>query len=108
MQRVRPLHHRHAFIVAQLPRQHAVPGVDGIDVFRPALQQTVREPADIAAEVGADHARYIELECIQRMGELSPGAGDEFFWGPHMWHTISVHAQVRIFSSATSGGGELS
>ena len=74
MQGIGAFHGDDAVVGAEFPVQRAVAGVDGIDEFRPALQQAVGEAPDIAAEVGADETGDLEDELIECMFELEPGA----------------------------------
>lgn len=40
-------------IVSQFPGECAVPGVDRVNFFCTMMEETIGEPADVAAEVGA-------------------------------------------------------
>ena len=51
------LHHDDARIVAELPIQHAITGINRKDFGSAALKQTIGEPASAAAEIGADFSR---------------------------------------------------
>src|SRR5436189_43787 len=53
---VGPLHDNDPRVLAEFPFQHAVAGVDGVNLRRPPLEEAVGEPAGVAAEVGADEA----------------------------------------------------
>ena len=77
MQSIRPFHGDDAIIGTEFPGQGAVAGVDGIHEFRPALQEAICEPPNIAAEIGGNKACDIELELVEGMFELETGARDE-------------------------------
>ena len=68
----------HAGVVAEFPGELAVAGVEGEDVLSAALEQAIGEPADVAAEVGADEIRHVQGEGVERGGEFEPAAGDEW------------------------------
>ena len=72
MQHIRPLHHHHTIISAQAIVQLAVAGVDRVHLRRAVLQQAIREPADVAAEIRADEPGHIHTKFAQRMFKLHP------------------------------------
>ena len=64
----------HARIVAQFPVELAVADVDRLDSRRAALQQAIGESAGGRAHVQADAPAHVDLEMIQRRGQLEPAA----------------------------------
>jgi hypothetical protein len=64
----------HALVIPQPPVELAMADVDGVYAPRAPLQQHVGEAAGRGAEVERRAARRIELEMIERMGELGAAA----------------------------------
>ena len=73
---VRPLHRDDPRIAAQRLGELAAPDVEGVDAARAALQQDVGEAAGRRADVEADAARRVDLERIERGGQLVAAAAD--------------------------------
>ena len=73
---VRPLHHRDARVVADLPRELAVPHVDRHHPSGARLQQAVGEPARGRPGVEAIAVTGIDGEPIEGRPELLSPAGD--------------------------------
>ncbi len=63
-----------AVVLAELPRQFTVGGVDAVDLGRAVLEQAVGESAGGAAEVGAGEAGRVEAELGQGVVEFEPAA----------------------------------
>ena len=74
LQHVHPLRHHPTIISVQAIIQLAVAGVDRENLRRAVLQQAIREPANIAAEVRADEPGHINAKLAQRMLKLHPRA----------------------------------
>ena len=74
MQHIRPFHHHHPLISAQAIIQHAVAGVDRVNLLRTMLEQAIRKPADVAAEISTDEPGHIHAKLAQRMFKLHPRA----------------------------------
>ncbi len=77
MHGVRPLHDEDARVLAELPFEHPVAGVDGVDLRRVALEHAVGEPPGVRAQVGANAPGHLDAESNDRVLEFQPGAGDE-------------------------------
>ena len=73
---VGPLHRDHARIVAQRLGELATPDVEGVHANGATLQQHVREAAGRGAHVERRQAGRIDLEGVERRGQLVAAAAD--------------------------------
>ena len=73
---VRALHRDDPRVAPQRLRELAAADVEGVDASRAALQQDVGEAARRGADVEGDQARRIDLEGVERGGQLVAAAAD--------------------------------
>jgi hypothetical protein len=64
----------HAVVLAELPRELAVGGVDAVDLGRAVLEQAIGEAAGGTAKVGAGEPGRVEAELGQGVVEFEPAA----------------------------------
>ena len=71
---VRPLHHGHARVLAQGPRDLGAPDVDRVYVLGAALQQTVGEPTGRRAHIDRATALHVDRERVEPARQLVTAA----------------------------------
>ena len=81
MHGIRAFEYDHARITAELPGKRAVAGVNRIDLRCAALQQTVNESADVAAEVGTNEPGYVYSKMLEGGCQLVTAARDVGIFG---------------------------
>ena len=91
------LEHRHARVLAQLPRQLPVVHVHARHAAGAGLQKAIGESARRAADIHAAHARDVLPERVERALQLVPAARDELL--------AALHHDVGIGRDLDGGAG---
>ncbi|MDB5326031.1 MAG: hypothetical protein JWM57_1600, partial [Phycisphaerales bacterium] len=68
--------------------EHAVAGIDGIDLGRASFQEAIGKPAGAATQIRANEAGHINRKSSQRVLQFEPAAGDE--WRRWIGHAGTV------------------
>jgi hypothetical protein len=94
---VGPFHHDDARIMAQLPGKLAMSDINGINLPRAVLQETIGKAAGRCAEVQCCQAGDIKFEMLQRMFQFETAATDIPFAGGESDLVGRLNFVARLF-----------